>query len=117
MTMYDAYICERGDMAEDLEFETSLPIRRSPWFPPPGGNDNFLTLIFNMEHTQIEWGGYVTIVTKNQLSDILDAWYGKLGRRLKPKYYPHLFEQYTELRAYVESLDGRKKYGLVGTEF
>lgn len=115
--MYDAYICERGDMAEDLESETSLPIHRSPWFPPPGGNDNFITLMEKFNPTQIEWGGYVVIVTKSQLNDILDAWYGKQGRRLKPKSFPHLFEQYTELRNFVGALDEQKEYGLVGTEF
>ena len=117
MTQYDAFICERGDMAENLEAETTLPIRRSPWFPPLSGGENFVSMVIKLGGIQVEWGGYAVIATKKQLNYILDTWYGKQGRRLKPKSFPHHFQQYTELRNYVGTLDGRKRYGLVGTEF
>lgn len=115
MTMYEAYIGDIDDFNFDGGREGS-PGRIGPYFPPTSGDDVFRR-VCALNSVQTDWGTYVVVVKKKRLLKIIEKWYGSDNPYTDPTYMPHLYEKLEELKAFVNSLDDKKKYGLVGTEF
>ena len=116
MTMYEAYIGDIDDFDFDGDGEGNCPGRLSPYFPPTSGDDVFRR-VCALNSVQVDWGTYVVAVKKARLLKILEKWYGSHDWYTDPALMPHLYEKLEELKRFVDSLDDKKKYGLVGTEF
>ena len=116
MTDYDAYIGDIDDFDFDGDGEGNCPGRIGPYFPPTPGDDVFRR-VCALNAEQVDWGTYVVVVKKARLLKIINKWYGSDKPFTDPTYMPHLYEKLEELKRFVESLDDKKKYGLVGTEF
>ena len=125
MTFYETYV---GDLKDETDEPFSLengdwgghfPSRMSILFPPePRGKSPFSIILGRVfqkiyKGAQTDWGTWVAVVSKQDITDFLSDVYGD---EPEPLHMEHLNKQLTELREFVAGLDENKHYALVAQE-
>lgn len=116
----DVYIGDLDDPDfswDDGDWNGNCPKRKSPFFPPQAPFSNLIDMIKQgrFEGKQVDWGGWVAKVKKEQILKFIeeyypDDWYNRNF------YLPHILDQMKELKRFVEKLDPDKQYALVASE-
>ena len=105
MTMIDAHIGDFDSPGFSFYNGGSIPKRQSPFLPRAREIlDAILEMKRNGEYEarQLDWGSWGAKMTKQQLSDFIDSFYGK--------------NKDPDVRKYVKELDTDKYYVLVAYE-
>ncbi len=125
MTFYEAYI---GDLKEDADEPFTLeegdwnghfPDRISELFPPERSGESPFSRIMGLafqktyKGAQTDWGTWVAVVSKQDITAFLSEVYGD---EPVPLHMEHLNKQLAELREFVAGLDDSKRYALVAQE-
>ena len=123
MTIHNVYV---GDLADPKfhwdggDWNGNVPRPLGPSFPGAGFRDYCRVMDIvrsgRFEGRQTDFGGWVARVTRHQLLDLLEEWYGRDPWYTDPAKMPHQYEQLQKVRAFILSLDPNATYGLVAWE-
>ena len=109
--MIDAYIGHFNSPGFDFycgNYDGNIPKRQSPLLPMARGIlDAMCKMMRNAEYEarQLDWGAWGAKMTKEQLSDFINSFYGN-----------DEFDELPEVRDYIQKLDADKVYLLVAYE-
>ncbi len=122
----EAYVADLGEDTDEPfsldegDWSGHFPGRISELFPPErsGSESPFMKICgFVAQKTykgaQTDWGTWVVVVTKQDITAFLSDVYGD---EPEPLGMEHLNKQLTELREFVAVLDDSKHYALVAQE-
>lgn len=96
-----------------------LPTAKSLFFP--SSSSEFFDLINSIEKGefkggQVDWGGWVAIVTKAQIIEFMDKHFNQNWINRHINGLQHLNEKLTKIKEFVNNLEEHKEYALVACE-
>jgi hypothetical protein len=125
MPYFDVFVGELCEGPDPLDWggdwRGNTPQRRSPLFPPLESQKAFrrvqdMVRFGEFPGKQVDWGAWAGRASKAQILQLIEELYGVHDWYRPGSPMPHLYKQFQELLAYVNTLHEDKEYALIASE-